>query len=155
MMIMKAANLTEETVHSLFPRGTKRRLGTAEGSSGPKRRASCIQTMCSQPLGVSAPHLSFTPELLPMIASGRIQPLDCVFVLGCFLLLPEFLSAIQFYKLLGWDLCLSSSFETVIHSVHPLHRILAAERLKSLFSKQIAEQAGSPGFPRSCSNGQM
>lgn len=73
MKMMKAANLTEETFRSLFPRGTKHTLGT-------ERAASCIRSTCSQPLGVSAPCLSFAAELLPVMASGRIQPLDCVFV---------------------------------------------------------------------------
>lgn len=84
MKMTKAANLTEETFRSLFPRGTKHTLGTAEGSAGPECAASCIRSTCSQPLGVSAPCLSFAAELLPVMASGRIQPLDCVFVLVVF-----------------------------------------------------------------------
>lgn len=64
-------------------------------------------------------------------------------------LLPGFLSAIQFYKLLGWDSCLSSSFETVIHSVHPLNRALSARETQKLVSKTNRRTGGLPGFSRS------
>ena len=148
---MKKHSLPVPSVNWTHVRSSQRQLGYQTGEPGilgPDPVLSAPQGLCSlSPLHPGAPS-----TWLLQLTSRRLTVPLCLVV---FLLLPGFLSAIQFYKLLGSELCLSSSFETVIHSVHPIHRILAAQRLKSLFSKQTAEQAGYPGFSRSCSNGQM
>lgn len=75
--------------------------------------------------------LSSPPRWVP-VTLGYIKALGSGFVLVVFLLFPGFVSAIQPCKCLGRDPHLSFSFETVIHSVHALNRILPAWKSKKL-----------------------
>ena len=89
MMTMKAVNLTEETVRSLFPRGTKCTLGTAEGSSGPKHsghpafRPRVLSPSGSLLLVFPSPRCFF-PWFL-QVTSSLLTVSLCLVVFCCFL----------------------------------------------------------------------
>lgn len=80
------------------------------------------------------------PDWSQWATSGDVKALDPGFALVVSLLFPGVMSAVQPYRLLGWDLYLSFSFETVIHSVHALNRILPAWETEKLILKNKAAE---------------
>lgn len=158
MNVIKHLNLMEETFSSLSPWWTQHPPGAGEGSLYAKcRRAHHPGSVeCSQGSDRGAPRFPKQDRLFPcVIVSSRAHStsllqitsrhLTMFLCLVVFLLLPGFLSAIQFYKLLGWVLYLPSSFETVIHSVHPLNRILSAHETQKLVSETNCRTGCLPG----------
>lgn len=152
----------EETFHSRFPRWTGHTLAAGEGSlhtnagepptpgSSPVLQAQIIRSLSFSKQDCPWESLRLVSSVSPGAHSTWLLQLphrrSTVFVFGCF-------SAVSWISVnnpvlqIAWlTHVLSSAFETVIHSVHSLNRLLSAHKTTELVLKTNCRTGGLPGM---------